>query len=155
MSAMIRLHFECDLKASAERVFGLLADLRDYDRWLPSSSAFKGTHRISVGPIGVGTTYVEPGPFGVRHGRVTEFAPPARLSFEQPMSLKPKAFGVIGIQLFHTLTQGAGSVHVHRELRLEPRGIVRWMMPLIVPAFRAENERMMKALKAYAESDRP
>jgi hypothetical protein len=28
------------------------------------------------------------------------------------------------------------------------------MMPLIVPAFRAENERMMKALKAYAEGDR-
>ena len=65
---MIKLHFECDIKANAERVFGLLADLRDYDRWLPSSSAFKGTHRISEGPIGVGTTYVEPGPFGARHG---------------------------------------------------------------------------------------
>jgi hypothetical protein len=111
---------------------------------------------FSEGPIGVGTTYVEPGPFGVRHGQVvTEFVPPARLSFEQPMSLKPKAFGVIGIQLFHTLTQGAGSVQVQRELQLKPRGIVRWMMPLIVPAFRAENERMMRALKVYAEGDRP
>jgi uncharacterized protein YndB with AHSA1/START domain len=155
MSAMIDLHFECDIKASAERVFGLLADLRDYDRWLPASSAFKGTHRISDGAIGVGTTYVEPGPFGVRQGQVTEFSPPTRLSFEQPMTLKLKAFGVIGIQLFHTLTQGAGSVHVHRQLRLEPRGLVRWTMSVIVPAFRAENERMMKALKAYAEGDRP
>ena len=104
----------------------MLADLRDYDRWLPGSSAFKGTHGISEGPFGVGTTYVEPGPLGVRHGQVTEFAPPTRLSFEQPMSLTPKAFGVIGIQLFHTLTQGAGSVRMHRELQLEPRGIVRW-----------------------------
>lgn len=152
---MIELHFEADIAASAERVFSLLAELRDYDRWLPGSQAFRGTHRISEGPIGVGTTYIEPGPLGVRQGRVTEFVPPTRLSFEQPMSLKPKAFGTIGIRLCHTLTPGAGSVHLLRELQLDPRGLVRFMMPAIVPAFRAENRRMMQTLKTYAESDRP
>jgi uncharacterized protein YndB with AHSA1/START domain len=152
---MIELHFEADIAASVERVFGLLAELRDYDRWLPSSSAFRGTHYISEGPISVGTTYVEPGPFGVRHGRVTEYEPPRRLAFEQPMTLRPGAFGLIGIRLFMTLTPGAGSVHVRRDLQLDPRGPVKWLMPAIIPAFRAENVRMMKMLKAYAESERP
>ena len=95
---MIELRWETTIRASAELVFSLLADLRDYDRWLQRSSAFHGTNEISAGPIAVGTTYVEPGPFGVRHGKVTEFISPIRLSFEQPMTMKPKALGVIGIR---------------------------------------------------------
>lgn len=148
---MIELRWETDIRATAERIFSLLADLRDYDRWLPPSAAFRGTHEISEGPIGIGTTYVEPGPFGVRHGRVTEFAPPTRLCFEQPMTARPAALGVIGIHLVHTLARGAAGVRLSRTLRLEPRGPVRIATPLIVRAFRAENERMMAALKAYAE----
>jgi uncharacterized protein YndB with AHSA1/START domain len=69
--AVVALRFETDVAANIERVFMLLAELRDYDRWLPRSSAFKGTSEISDGPIALGTTYVEPGPLGVRHGRVT------------------------------------------------------------------------------------
>jgi len=48
---MIELKFETEIRASAERAFSLLADLRDYDRWLPRSSAFHGTVTISEGPI--------------------------------------------------------------------------------------------------------
>ncbi len=59
---MVELRFETDVGASADDVFSLLADLRGYDPWLPRSSAFHGTSTISDGPIGVGTTYVEPGP---------------------------------------------------------------------------------------------
>src|SRR5271154_3342703 len=119
---MIELHWEADIRASAERVFSLLAELRDYDRWLPRSSAFNGTNAISDGPIGVGTTYIEPGPLGVRHGKVTEFSPPTRLSFEQPMTMKLPALGVIGIRLFHRLTPGADHVHLLRALQLEAHG---------------------------------
>jgi uncharacterized protein YndB with AHSA1/START domain len=148
---MIELRWEADIRASAERVFSLLAELRDIERWLPRSSAFHGTAKISDGPIGVGTTYVEPGPLGVRHGRVTEFAPPSRLSFEQPMTLKPPALGVIGIRLSHTLTPGVETVHLLRKLQLEPHGPVKLFAPLVALAFRAENARMMKTLKAFAE----
>jgi uncharacterized protein YndB with AHSA1/START domain len=152
---MIELHWETDIRATPERVFSLLADLRDYDRWLPGSSAFRGTHRISDGPIGLGTTYVEPGPFGVRHGRVTEFDPPRRLAFEQPMTTRLDVLGVIGIHVAMTLTPGVDSVHVLRNLQLDPRGPLKWLMPAIVPAFRTENTRMMQVLKTYAESGRP
>jgi uncharacterized protein YndB with AHSA1/START domain len=148
---MVKLQWEADIRASAERVFALLAELRDYERWLPQSSAFHGTIDISDGPIAIGTTYIEPGPFGVRHGRVTEFVPPTTLSFEQPMTMKPKALGVVGIRLRHTLTPGIDTVHLLRELRLEPHGPVKFAMPLVVLAFRVENARMMKTLKGFAE----
>jgi uncharacterized protein YndB with AHSA1/START domain len=150
---MVELKFEADIRASAERVFALLADLRNYDSWLPNSAAFRGTIAVSAGPIAVGTTYVEPGPMGTRHGVVTEMDPPRRLCFEQPMTMKPRVFGVIGIKLSHTLTASVSSVHLLRALVLSPKGAVALATPIVVPQFRAENERMMKALKAHAEKN--
>jgi uncharacterized protein YndB with AHSA1/START domain len=153
---MIELRFEVEIGAGAERVFSLLADLRDYDRWLPNSAAFRGTATISAGPVAVGTTYVEPGPFGTRHGVVTRMDRPTYLCFEQPMTMKPRLFGVIGIKLFHTLTsRGPSSVHLLRALELSPRGPVAWAMPIVTRAFRSENQRMMATLKAFAEADPP
>jgi uncharacterized protein YndB with AHSA1/START domain len=151
--AMVELKFEADIRASAERVFSLLADLRDYDRWLPRSSAFHGTVTISEGPIAAGTTYVEPGPLGTRYGVVTEMERPARMAFEQPMTLKPRVMGVIGIRLLHTLTPRGAFVHLVRALELSPRGPIRLAMPFVVRMFRVENERMMRTLKTYAEAN--
>jgi hypothetical protein len=138
---------------SAERVFSLLADLRDYDRWLPKSSSFHGTVAISGGPVAVGTAYVEPGPLGTRHGTITQMARPTRLAFEQPMTLKPRALGMIGIRLLDTLTPSGSFVHLLRTLELSPRGPVRLAMPPVVAMFRVENERMMRTLETYAETN--
>jgi hypothetical protein len=149
---MVELTFEADIGASAERVYSLLARLRDYDQWLPRSAAFYGTVMISEGPIAVGTTYVEPGPLGTRNGIVTEMDPPAQLAFEQPMTMKPRWVGVIGIKLYHVLTPRGLGVHVRRTLHLSPSGPIKFAMPIVVRLFRAENVRMMKTLKSYAES---
>jgi uncharacterized protein YndB with AHSA1/START domain len=148
---VIELRWETEIRASAERVFSLLVELRDYDHWLPRSASFRGTIEISQGPIAVGTTYVEPGPLGTRYGRLTELVRPMRLNFEQPMTMKPRALGEIGIQLFHTLTPDAGSVRLLRVLELSPRGPVSLVMPVAVRLFRSENDRMMMALKDFAE----
>jgi uncharacterized protein YndB with AHSA1/START domain len=153
-SSMLQLDFEAEIRASVESVFALLVDLRNYDRWLPRSSAFHGTTEISDGPIGVGTTYVEPGPTGVRRGRITEYEPPLRLGFEQPMTLKPRGAGEIDIRLAHTLTPSAGSVHLQRSIFLEFSGPVRFARRLVKRSFVVENDRMMKALKAYAEKEK-
>ena len=150
---MVELKFEADIRASADRVFSLLADLRDYDRWLPPSSAFHGTVLIADGPIVVGTTYVEPGPLGTRYGTVTALDRPRRLGFEQPMTLKLRALGVIGIELLHTLAPNGPSVHLVRTLALSPRGPVKFAMPFVVRMFRIENERMLRTLKTYAEAN--
>jgi len=148
---MVELRFERVIRASAERVFTLLVELRDYDRWLPPSAAFHGATSISGGPIGVGTTYVEQSPIGVRRGVLTALVRPTALNFEQPMTLKPAIFGGIGIKLFHTLTPDADAVHLFRRLELTPHGPAALFMPLVISAFRAENERMMNALAAFAE----
>jgi uncharacterized protein YndB with AHSA1/START domain len=145
------LAFEADIEASAERVFAILVDLRHYDRWLPTSPAFRGTTEISDGPIAVGTTYVEHSPSGTRTGRVTELVAPTRVAFEQPMTMRPRALGTIGIRLGHTLTPGDGSVHVRRTLELALPIQLRLARPVVRRQFVAENERMMQALKAFAE----
>jgi uncharacterized protein YndB with AHSA1/START domain len=150
---MIELRFERDIQADAGCVFSMLVELRRYDEWLPRSSAFHGTSEISPGPISVGTTYVEEGPFGVRRGTVTRLVRPTELDFDQPMTLRPHVLGAIGIRLFHRLTAATGAVHVLRRLELAPGGPAKLLTPLLVKAFRSENERIMKILKAAAETD--
>jgi hypothetical protein len=149
---MIALSWEADIAADADEVFSLLVELRDYGRWLPNSSAYHGTLEISDGPIRVGTTYIEPGPLGTRIGRVTKLIRPTALDFEQPMTMRPSFLGLIGIRLFHTISAQANLAHLVRRLELSPRGPVKLARPLVVRAFTAENERMMQALKTFAET---
>jgi hypothetical protein len=103
-------------------------------------------------PIRLGTTYVEPGPLGTRFGRITKLVRAAALDFEQPMTMKPSFLGVSGICLFHTISAQAHSTHLVRRLVLSLRGPVKLATPLVVRAFAAENERMMQALKTFAET---
>jgi uncharacterized protein YndB with AHSA1/START domain len=149
---MPKLNFEIDVRAPLEQVFTLITDLRAYDTWLPGSTAFHGTTTISDGPIRVGTTYVEPGPFAVRHGRVIELAPPTRVTFEQPMTLRPGFFGVVGIRLACDLAQAADSVRVRRSLDLTFQGPVKLARAVIIRLFEDENKRTLDALKTFAES---
>jgi uncharacterized protein YndB with AHSA1/START domain len=151
----MQLEFETDIAAGAERVFDLLADLRGYDRWLSRSQAFRGTTEISDGPIGVGTTYVEPGPTGVRRGRITECDRPTRLAFEQPMTLKPRGAGRIDIHVAFVLTPAGESVHLRRTIDLAFSGPARWAQALIKRSFVRENDRVLLALKTYAEAPAP
>lgn len=78
---MIDIPSEADIQCSAEKIFDLIIDFRGQDRWLPPSSAFHGTTEVSADPVTLGTTYREPGPFGVRNGTVTEFERPGRSPF--------------------------------------------------------------------------
>jgi uncharacterized protein YndB with AHSA1/START domain len=148
---MAKLRFEIDVRAPLEQVFALITNLRAYDTWLAGSTAFHGTTTISDGPIRVGTSYVEPGPFAVRHGRVIELVPPTRVAFEQPMTLRPGFFGVVGIQLACDLIQVADFVRVRRSLDLTFHGPVKLARAVIIRLFKDENERTLDALKSFAE----
>ena len=57
---------EADIRCPAEQIFDVITDFRGQERWLAKSSAFRGTTEISSDPVTLGTTYREPGPFGVR-----------------------------------------------------------------------------------------
>jgi uncharacterized protein YndB with AHSA1/START domain len=149
---MIELDFETEIHRDAETVFGLIANLRGYDRWLTRSTAYPGTAEISAEPIAVGTTYVESAANGVRRGTITEYQPPARIAFHQPMTMKPRALGVIDIEVGYTLTPRDDRVQVGRRVRLAIPWQLKAARPVVVRQFRAESERTMRVLKAFAES---
>jgi uncharacterized protein YndB with AHSA1/START domain len=132
-------------------IFDLIIDFRRQDRWLTRSSAYHGTLEISSDPVTLGTRYREPGPFGVRHGRVTEFERPTAITFRQPMTIRLHA-GVVDVVLRYTLTQGDGSTRVRRVVTLGIPWSLRLVQPVLIRAFRTESTRTLLALKAYADA---
>jgi|SRR5580704_7418589 uncharacterized protein YndB with AHSA1/START domain len=113
---MIDIQSEADIRCDAEKIFDLITDFSGQDRWLPHSSAFHGTE-VSADPVTLGTTYREPGPFGVRNGTVTEFERPRKVTFHQPMTMRLHS-GTVDVTLRYTLTPNAGSTHVSRVVTL-------------------------------------
>jgi uncharacterized protein YndB with AHSA1/START domain len=142
---------EADVHCPAGRIFDLITDFRGQDRWLARSSAFRGTTAVSSDPVTLGTTYREPGPFGVRDGTVTEFDRPAKITFHQPMTMKLHA-GTVDVTLRYTLIPRAGLTHVRRAVTITVPWPLKFVQPLLVRAFRAESQRTLLALKAYADA---
>ena len=134
---------EADIRCPAEQIFDVITDFRGQDRWLAKSSAFRGTTEISSDPVTLGTTYREPGPFGVRNGTVTEFERPVKITFHQPMTLRLHA-GTVDVILRYTLTPGtAGMTHVARVVTLTVPPSLRLVQPVLVRAFRTESARTL------------
>jgi uncharacterized protein YndB with AHSA1/START domain len=149
---MAELHLEVDVAAPAETVFDMLADVRRYGEWLDESASYRGTAEVRPdGPIAEGSTYVEPERRGVRRGTVTEFERPTRLTFHQPMTLKPKLAGVIDITVRYTLTPREDSVHVDRDVTIGLPWSLKLVQPVVARQFRTESQRTMDELKAYLE----
>ena len=146
----IDLPSEADINCPVETIFGLIVDFNRQGRWLSESSAFKGTTEVSTDPVRLGTTYREPGPLGVRNGVVTEFEPPTRITFRQPMTLKLHA-GTLDITLRYTLTPQGTGTHVRRVCTLGLPPHLAPFKPVFVRAFRAESGRTLVALKTYAD----
>jgi uncharacterized protein YndB with AHSA1/START domain len=144
---------EADIECSAERIFDLITDFDGYSRWLTTSSNYRGTHEISANPVTLGTTYREPGPFGVRNGRVTECERPARIAFHQPMTMKFGA-AVIGITVIYTLTPRATVTNVRRVVTVGLPWQLKPFRAVVLPPFRTESARTLAALKAYADQHR-
>ena len=142
---------QADIHCPAGTIFDLITDFRGQDRWLTQSSAFRGTTAVSSDPVRLGTTYREPGPFGVRNGTVTEFERPAKITFHQPMTMKLHA-GTVDVALRYTLTPQAGLTHVSRIVTITVPRPLKFAQPLLVRAFRTESLRTLLALKAYADT---
>jgi len=147
---MVEMPSEADIHCPAEKVFDLIADFGGQDRWLKQSSSFKGTHDVSSNVVALGTTYREPGPFGVRNGTVTEFQRPAKITFHQPMTMK-FGLGIVDVTVRITLTPRAASTNVKRVVTIGIPWQLRLFQPVLVREFRAESTRTLLALKAYAD----
>jgi uncharacterized protein YndB with AHSA1/START domain len=151
---MTQIRQEAEIEAPVEKIFAAIADLRGYDRWLAQSTVFEGITDISSDPIALGTTWSEPGPNGIRRGTVTEFEPPTRVTFHQPMTMSPRLLGTIGITVSLTLTPMTKSVHVSRVVTIGIPWPLKLVQPFVVRQFSAESGRTLNALKHFAESER-
>lgn len=133
-------------------IFDILIDLRHYDLWLPPSLVFRGTTSISDGPIRPGTTYLETSLWGARHGTILQAERPSRISYRQPMTLRPDWLGTIDIRIDDRLTPVGAATRLTRTLKLGFQGPVRLLRVAVARAFEVEIERMHARLKAYAEA---
>jgi uncharacterized protein YndB with AHSA1/START domain len=147
---IVEIPLEAAFECSAERVFEVVADLCGQDRWLAQSKAFRGTVDVSDNPVRLGSTYREPTPQGVRHGEVIEFEPPVRITFHQPMSLRP--FGRIDIVQRYTLEPQADATLVRRVAVIGIPACLRPLARIILSTTTRESGRTLSALKAYCET---
>jgi hypothetical protein len=67
------------------------------------------------------------------------------------MIMKPRGAGVVDIQVVIELTPAADAVRLKRTVSLSFTGPVRFARAVVRRAIEAENERMIAALKQYAE----
>ena len=148
---MTQIRQEAEIQAPAEKIFAAIVDLRGYDRWLAPSNVFEGITDISSDPIALGTTWRERGPNGVRYGTVTQFDEPTRVTFHQPMTMRPRFLGIIDITVSLALTPSPKSVHVRRVVTFRIPWPLKLVQPLVVRQFRVESGRTLLALKDFAE----
>jgi uncharacterized protein YndB with AHSA1/START domain len=148
---MSEIRFETDMQCPAEKIFDVIIDFRGQGRWLTKTAAFRGTTNISSSPVTLGATSREPSPFGMRHGTVTEFERPTKITFHQPMAMALHS-GTVDVTVRYTLAPGALSTHVQRLVTLGIPGPLKLLEPLLVRKFRAEQRRTLLALKAYADT---
>lgn len=147
---IVEIPLQAEVQCSAERIFEVIADLNGQDRWLERSSVFRGTVDVSDSPVRLGSTYREPSPQGVRHGEVTEFEPPVRITFRHPLNLRP--FGRIDFVQRYTLERLGDSTLVRRVSVVGIPAYLRPVAHLILRTTSRESARTLTALKAYCET---
>jgi uncharacterized protein YndB with AHSA1/START domain len=149
------IHLTIDIRSPITTVFTTLTDLPSYPTWLPHSSSFKGTTQVSETPVKLGTTYLEPGPAGLRKGEIIEFDEPVKVTFHQPMSLKPYWMGlVIDIRVEMRLREeGEGETRLERDVFLIYPWVLWPFKALLDREFRGESWRTMECLKRFLEGE--
>jgi len=147
------LRFTTHILGSPETIFDLVADMPNYGRWLPDSSAFGGTVDVTPYPVQLGTTYLDAGPI-LKPGTVTEFDRPNHISFRHTVQLREGPLNTdVNARIRYTFDPRDGGTLVERELVLTfgLHGILRLALPFILYGFRKENDRTLAALKRYVE----
>src|SRR5262249_22779853 len=148
-----RLRFTCQIAGPPEVVFDLIADLPNYGRWLPDSSAFGGTVDVTPYPVRLGTNYLEAGPIK-KPGKGTEVDRPRRIAFQHTVMIRRPITTDVEARIRYTLepTQAGTAVLRELDLTIDLRGPLKLLRPALLWGFRKENLRTLGCLKKYVES---
>lgn len=148
------LKFTARIRGPQNVIFDLIADMPNYGRWLPNSSAFGGTVNVTPYPVRLGTTYLDAGPIE-KPGVVTEYDPPKHVSFHHTVQLRRLVLNTdVDARIRYTFGVDDGGTFVDRRLVLtfDLRGISCLALPFLLYGFRKENNRTLAALKRYVEA---
>ena len=146
--------FTTQVCGTPQTVFDLVADMPNYGRWLPDSSAFGGTVNVTPYPVRLGTTYLDAGPIE-KPGVVTEFDPPRRIGFHHVVQIRQSILNTdVDAKIRYTFEAREDGTLVDRRLTLtfDLRGAWRLVLPVLVYGFRKENDRTLAALRRYVDA---
>jgi hypothetical protein len=148
--------YTASIQAPPGVLFDLLADMPDYGRWLPGSSAFGSTTDVDPYPVRLGSRYHDgkPGEPGRDWwGTVTGFQPPGSLDFHHVIHIA-QLRAKTDVHIHYSLEQDGDHTAVNRWLILDVSMpfVLRPLRGLITASFDRENVRTMAALKTYAEA---
>lgn len=148
--------YTAGVAATPDVLFELLADLPNYRRWLPGSTAFGETTDVDPYPVRLGSRYHDgkPGEPGKDWwGTVTGFQPPGALDFHHVIHVA-QLRATADAHIHYSLEQEGGRTNVTRWLVLDISMpfILRPLRRAIISGFDRENVRAMAALKEYAEA---
>ena len=130
------------IRRPIEEVFGFLADFENIPRW---NYATVETHKVSQGPIGVGTIYQQVRSVPSRseeHFEITAYDPPRRLAIRGQLGPFPS-------RLSYALDAIPDGTRVTNAVQLELPGPGRLLGAVAVPRVRdavAANLRKLKEL---------
>jgi len=141
------LHFSIEINRPPEAVFRLIADLANYHRWLPPSKTYAATVDISDTPIQAGTTYRDKNTSNVLLGEVRAYSPYSLIVFHQGTEKKS-----LDITIRYELSPSGNGTRLERTTTITTFGVLRLLQPIVVGQIRQENERTIRALKAYLET---
>jgi Polyketide cyclase / dehydrase and lipid transport len=148
--------YTADINASAAGLFGLVADLPNYGRWLPGSTAYGSTTDVEPYPVRLGSRYHDgkPGQPGKEWwGEVTGFQPPGSLDFHHTITVRPLR-ATVDTHIHYSFEPAGAGTRVTRwlVLTIDMPVILRPLRRLIIGGFDTENLRTMGALAGYAEA---
>jgi len=137
-------------------LFGLLADMPGYGRWLPGSQQFAKTTDVEPYPVQLGSRYHDGKPDEPGKdwwGTVTGFQPPGSLDFHHAITVT-QLRATVDVHIHYSFEPENASTRVSRWLILDITmpAITRPLRRLIISSFDKENLRTMAAVKEYAEA---
>jgi hypothetical protein len=148
--------YTAGIAAAPDVLFDLLADMPNYGRWLPGSTAFGHTTDVDPYPVRLGSRYHDGKPDKPGKdwwGTVTGFQPPGALDFHHVIHVA-QIRATVNVHIHYSLEPADGHTTVTRWLVLDISMplILRPLRGAITRSFDRENVRTMGALKAYAEA---
>ena len=149
-STTVRYETRTTIDQPISDVFTRLADLDGYRTWMRRTGLFRRSGQTSDGPVGPGTTYFDATRMGTFRGEVTDYEPPARISFRE--TLRGLGSDLMEARPAYVLTADGDGTIVHHVAEGELFGVMRLMNPLASLLVTGERARTVDALRRSLES---